>query len=369
MELQATEENFLQPKSREEGFVQVLERVGTNSRYKCPHCSHIFSGGNQKIRVHITGIREGGSSVKPCPNPDPEAFSFCSLPRKVSHKRKAGSAAKKSAKKNSSDNHSGSTGQPEAPSDDSEGEQLAVHSIKAVHKLSKQKRSVVFAPSMEAWELLHNVNKIRDLGADNSGSNVNQIEKWLSEYGAEKYEDMALLDRVHWVQLSQSLKVVPCKVFLELFDLQQALLQDLAAQGVRGGPTSSSSATVQSPSAHQQQQEMNQQQSRKRSHVAPTGSPAPVPEPVPVAAQQQELLGVERAQAAAISSFASLPAAAVAHAQGQNQPSAARSSSASTHKTTVSTAAAAPSSGANAAHAAMEVDENDSEYDSEDDED
>jgi hypothetical protein len=74
-------------KSKEETYVTIVGRNGANAKYICPRCGHHFTGGNQKIRVHITGAKEGGSSVKACTNPDPESVSFCSLPRNPYKKR------------------------------------------------------------------------------------------------------------------------------------------------------------------------------------------------------------------------------------------------------------------------------------------
>eukprot|EP00601_Ochromonadales_sp_CCMP2298_P032970 CAMPEP_0173363662 /NCGR_PEP_ID=MMETSP1144-20121109/22526_1 /TAXON_ID=483371 /ORGANISM="non described non described, Strain CCMP2298" /LENGTH=122 /DNA_ID=CAMNT_0014313669 /DNA_START=42 /DNA_END=407 /DNA_ORIENTATION=+ len=74
-------------KSKEETYMNILGRSGANAKYQCPRCNHSFTGGNQKIRVHITGAKEGGSSVKACSDPEPEALAFCSLPRTPYKKR------------------------------------------------------------------------------------------------------------------------------------------------------------------------------------------------------------------------------------------------------------------------------------------
>jgi len=149
--------------------VLVLERIGTNSKYRCPRCDHCFSGGNQKIRVHITGLKEGGSSVKPCPDPLPEAVEYCSIPRLPYKKRQ--NDGKTSGRKRSKKN-------PPTPVE-------------------------------QAWELLHNESKQKDA--------ANTILR-LDEYGAEKAEDLKMLEPLHLRVLADCLKVVPSKVFLELLD-------------------------------------------------------------------------------------------------------------------------------------------------------
>lgn len=197
------EKAYLTAKSREEEFVFVLERSGTNAKYKCRTCMHTFSGGNQKIRVHMTGTKEGGSSVKACANPDPEAVAFCSAPR-LTHKRKVGSDERAQAKK--------------------------------LAKLAEvEKQALVYK---EAWELLHTPGKLRSqepivepapanalhsslsthqsvFAKDNSNA-TNDVLAFLSELGMEKAEDFAHLEQEHLLKLSEYLKVVPRKQFLEL---------------------------------------------------------------------------------------------------------------------------------------------------------
>ena len=197
------EKTYLAAKSREEEFVYVLERTGTNAKYKCRNCMHTFSGGNQKIRVHITGVKEGGSSVKACSNPDPEAVAHCSAPR-LTHKRKVGSDERAQAKK--------------------------------LAKLAEaEKQTLVYK---EAWELLHTPGKLRSQESTADTVNVNMLHSslvtnqsvfikesssgpgdvlaFLSELGMEKAEDFAHLEQEHLLRLSEFLKVVPRKQFLEL---------------------------------------------------------------------------------------------------------------------------------------------------------
>eukprot|EP01032_Pedospumella_encystans_P013351 gene13351-15378_t len=199
------DKTYLAAKSREEEFVYVLERTGTNAKYKCRNCMHTFSGGNQKIRVHITGVKEGGSSVKACSNPDPEAVAHCSAPR-LTHKRKVGSDERAQAKK--------------------------------LAKLAEaEKQTLVYK---EAWELLHTPGKLRSQESTTDTANVNMLHSslpvvtnqpvfikesssgpgdvlaFLSELGMEKAEDFAHLEQEHLLKLSEFLKVVPRKQFLEL---------------------------------------------------------------------------------------------------------------------------------------------------------
>lgn len=51
----------------------VIERKPTSAVYACKYCGKVFTGGSQKIRVHLTHIREGMVRVLPCPCPDPRA--------------------------------------------------------------------------------------------------------------------------------------------------------------------------------------------------------------------------------------------------------------------------------------------------------
>jgi len=198
------DKSYVAAKSREEDFVYVLERTGTNAKYKCRNCMHTFSGGNQKIRVHITGVKEGGSSVKACPNPDPEAVAHCSAPR-LTHKRKVGSDERAQAKK--------------------------------MAKLAKCEKQILVYK--EAWELLHTPGKLRSQESTTDPTNMNMllhsslptsqsvfikdsssgpgdVLAFLSELGMEKAEDFAHLEQEHLLKLSEFLKVVPRKQFLEL---------------------------------------------------------------------------------------------------------------------------------------------------------
>ena len=195
----------LAPKSREEEFVLVLERIGTNAKYKCPTCQHTFSGGNQKIRVHITGNKEGGSSVKACTNPNPDAVAYCSAPR-VTHKRKVSSDERAQVKK--------------------------------IAKMAEAERQVSLYK--EAWEILHIPGKIKDTAAavevrdvsllhssslqafpNNNAPSAGSVEvqALLDEYGVDKAEDLAHLEQYHLIKIADYLKVVPRKIFLELLGI------------------------------------------------------------------------------------------------------------------------------------------------------
>lgn len=194
----------LSPKSHEEDFVYILERVGTNSKYQCRFCHHNFSGGNQKIRVHITGTKEGGSSVKACKNPDPDAVAYCSIPRKPNLKRKDEQSAKDRKKTKVND------------------------------------QTIESASYVEAWNILHTPSKhqisvpgTEAVALDSSGlpipAPVGQlnpiapssdiIARLFDEYGVEKPEDLAFLEPVHLLQLAGFLKLVPRKIFLDLVKL------------------------------------------------------------------------------------------------------------------------------------------------------
>ena len=119
----------LPAKSREEEFVEVLERVNTNAKYRCKFCGHSFSGGNQKIRVHITGVKEGGSSVKACSNPSADAVEYCVQPR-TSYKRNMPQDSKTKSKKTS--------------------KQFEAARLASVYT--------------ESWNLLHTPGKLREVG-------------------------------------------------------------------------------------------------------------------------------------------------------------------------------------------------------------
>jgi hypothetical protein len=204
-------ETFLAPKSQEERYVYVLERLHTNAKYRCRTCQHLFSGGNQKIRVHMTGVREGGSSVKPCPNPDPEAIAFCSLPRK-SYKRKENG-------------------------DEPAGPKLKLKK-EANPSVDMNKLASVHA---EAWSLLHNPSKHVTASADPLAAvaaavaddplalpsparqPIDQLARLFDEYGVEKPEDLGLLGPEHLIRLAEVLKVVPRRVFLEMMGVTAGL--------------------------------------------------------------------------------------------------------------------------------------------------
>lgn len=47
----------------------------SNTRYKCIYCPFRFVGGPQKIRVHITGLPEGGTRIAKCPRAPPDAVA------------------------------------------------------------------------------------------------------------------------------------------------------------------------------------------------------------------------------------------------------------------------------------------------------
>lgn len=181
----------------------VLERIGTNAKYKCPTCQHTFSGGNQKIRVHITGNKEGGSSVKACTNPNPEAVAFCSAPR-VTHKRKVSSDERAQVKK--------------------------------LAKMAEAERQASLYK--EAWDILHIPGKIKDTAAAVEARDVSllhsslqtfpsntpsagsaEVQALLDEYGVDKAEDLVHLEQYHLIRIADFLKVVPRKIFLELLGI------------------------------------------------------------------------------------------------------------------------------------------------------
>jgi hypothetical protein len=68
----------LPPRNAEEKYMYVLARDvkgnKSNNRFKCRYCGKIFTGGAQRIRVHLTGVREGTQQIERCPNPSPEAI-------------------------------------------------------------------------------------------------------------------------------------------------------------------------------------------------------------------------------------------------------------------------------------------------------
>eukprot|EP01032_Pedospumella_encystans_P014453 gene14453-16595_t len=47
----------------------------SNTRYKCIYCPFRFVGGPQKIRVHITGLPEGGTRIAKCPRAPADAVA------------------------------------------------------------------------------------------------------------------------------------------------------------------------------------------------------------------------------------------------------------------------------------------------------
>lgn len=194
----------LPAKSREEEFVEILERVNTNAKYRCKFCGHTFSGGNQKIRVHITGVKEGGSSVKPCSNPSADAVEYCAQPR-TSYKRTMTQDSNKAKSK------------------------------KPTKQLEASRLASVYT---ETWTLLHTPGKLREVesggssegaaGSLNSaaipatsGNTMQLLQHLLDEYGAEKADDLALLDHVHLIKIAGFLKVVPRKIFLDMLGVPQ----------------------------------------------------------------------------------------------------------------------------------------------------
>ncbi len=80
----------LPSRSVEENHCYVLERSSSaqskssNTRYKCIYCRFKFVGGPQKIRVHLTGLPEGGTRVAKCPRAPAEVVAVMENRRKVS---------------------------------------------------------------------------------------------------------------------------------------------------------------------------------------------------------------------------------------------------------------------------------------------
>lgn len=150
----------------------------------------------------MTGVREGGSSVKPCPNPDPEAIAFCSLPRR-SYKRKENG-------------------------DEPVGPKLKMKK-ESKPSADMNRLSSVYT---EAWSLLHNPSKHVTGSAETSVAAAvaddplslpspvrqptDQLARLFDEYGVEKPEDLGLLDPEHLIRLAEVLKVVPRKMFLDM---------------------------------------------------------------------------------------------------------------------------------------------------------
>ena len=58
-------------------FVVSWSDKATNTRMMCKSCGKIFTSGPQKIRIHITGAREGATYMAACPRPYPEHFKYC----------------------------------------------------------------------------------------------------------------------------------------------------------------------------------------------------------------------------------------------------------------------------------------------------
>ena len=65
--------------SNEERCVWVvsLSSKATNKGMVCKSCGLPFKGGPQKIRVHVTGVREGDTYIRACPRPYREYFEYC----------------------------------------------------------------------------------------------------------------------------------------------------------------------------------------------------------------------------------------------------------------------------------------------------
>jgi chemotaxis protein histidine kinase CheA len=80
----------LPSRSVEENHCYVLERSASaqskssNTRYKCIYCRFKFVGGPQKIRVHLTGLPEGGTRVAKCPRAPPDVVAVMENRRKAS---------------------------------------------------------------------------------------------------------------------------------------------------------------------------------------------------------------------------------------------------------------------------------------------
>jgi len=65
------------PINREENYMYVLDRRVNGSKnnvYQCRRCGKRFTGGSQRIRIHITGEKEGKQQIAMCTNPDPEVI-------------------------------------------------------------------------------------------------------------------------------------------------------------------------------------------------------------------------------------------------------------------------------------------------------
>jgi hypothetical protein len=78
----------LQARNVEEQHCVVLARSATssskssNSKYKCIYCRFRFVGGPQKIRVHLTGVPEGGTRVIKCTKAPPDVVAIMECRRK-----------------------------------------------------------------------------------------------------------------------------------------------------------------------------------------------------------------------------------------------------------------------------------------------
>lgn len=211
-------EQYLPPRSQEERYVLVLERRNTNARYRCPFCQHNYSGGNQKIRVHITGVREGGTSVRACTNPSPEALEFCRIPRKP-YKRKEKSDGMIDL------------------GDMEDNEDVEVKDMLKKRKIEPPVLSDTEAAQHEAWNILHEPSKhvqIDDLAVpDLQNPRFNpSITRLLNEYGVERSSDLGLLDPTHLICLANNLKVVPRKVFLNKLNVTVNVADQVPPQQV-----------------------------------------------------------------------------------------------------------------------------------------
>lgn len=79
----------LTPRNIEENYCVVLSRSknvtskSANSKYKCLFCRMRFTGGPQKIRVHLTGIPEGSTKIAKCLKAPPDVIAFMECRRKL----------------------------------------------------------------------------------------------------------------------------------------------------------------------------------------------------------------------------------------------------------------------------------------------
>lgn len=78
----------LSPRNWEESHCVIVSRnsnprsKNSNSRYRCRYCNLEFTGGPQKIRVHLSGDREGATILSKCPNAPSKIISLMHLRHK-----------------------------------------------------------------------------------------------------------------------------------------------------------------------------------------------------------------------------------------------------------------------------------------------